>query len=231
MEKIIQSSLLNKIPGIQHGFTTKLLPLSEQVEIENKTSTVKQVHKDLLVWIDHFEKRKQEADALATQTPLLPLGVFSADCTPVLLVAIEDGKPIAIAAIHAGWRGTALKIVEKSFATFAEITKAKKFMAAIGPCISKASFEVGQEVIDAFPQAENLGLAHFLRLEDGKRKYLMDLSGENFRQLQNAAAQAKVSLEIDNLGHCTFKESHRYHSFRRDREKAGRILSFLSFDR
>lgn len=231
MEKLIQSSLLNKIPGIQHGFTTKLLPLSEQEEIENKTCTVKQVHKDLMVWIDHFEKRKQEADALATQIPLLPLGVFSADCTPVLLVAIANKKPIGIATIHAGWRGTALNIVEKSFVSFAEKTKAQHFVAAIGPCISKASFEVGQEVIDAFPHAENLGLAHFLRLDAGKRKYLMDLSGENFRQLQNAAAQANVSIEIDNLGHCTFQESHRYHSFRRDREKAGRILSFLSFER
>lgn len=230
MEKIIQSDLL-KIPGLEHGFTTTILPTAEQEALENKTSTVKQVHKDKLVWIDRFEKRAQEADGLATTCPDLPIGVFSADCTPVLLVALKNGKPISIAAIHAGWRGTALKIVEKSFSSFAQKTQAENYLAAIGPCISKESFEVGQEVIDAFPDAERAGLAHFLRMEGEKRKYLMDLGGENLQQLKNAAALAKASLQIDFLEHCTFKEGYRYHSFRRDREKAGRILSFLRFHR
>jgi copper oxidase (laccase) domain-containing protein len=135
-------------------------------------------------------------------------------------------------AVHAGWRGTAQTIAEKSFAAFAAATKEKgatRFLAAIGPCIGFESFEVGEEVVRAFPGSEERGLARFLRMEGDRKKYLFNLPGENRRQLEQAASKTGSTLAVDWLDHCTFSQKERLPSFRRDREKAGRILSYLSF--
>jgi copper oxidase (laccase) domain-containing protein len=135
-------------------------------------------------------------------------------------------------AVHAGWRGTALGIAGSSFREFSAAVlarqgKAVRFLAAIGPCIQFESFEVGAEVIAAFPGAESGGLARYLRTEEGNRKYLFNLPGENLRQLK--AAAEGLSLEVDGLDLCTVKGKGLLPSYRREREKAGRILSFLEF--
>ena len=137
-------------------------------------------------------------------------------------------------AIHAGWRGTAMGIVAKSFTDFQLRLAGQgplRYVAAIGPCISFESFEVGAEVVDAFPGSEERGLARFLREEEGKKKFLFNLPGENERQLRDAAAQAAATLELEVLPYCTLKEKEILPSYRRDREKAGRILSYISFTR
>ncbi len=231
MEAISKSDLLTGIPSLEHGFTTKILSEEDRTELEARTATAKQVHGDSLIWVSALEKRARDADALATMTPGLRVGVYSADCTPVLGVALLDGVPLAAIAIHAGWRGTAKKIVEKSLADFFTKTRAPgvKYLAAIGPCIGPGSFEVGTEVVDAFPGSEQAGLAKFLRMEEGKKKFLFDLPGENARQAKLSAERMKANLTLDLLAHCTLLQADRYPSFRRDREKAGRILSFVSF--
>ena len=174
-----------------------------------------------------MEKKAREGDALATAKANLQIGVYSADCVPILVAAVQGHQPIGIMAIHAGWRGTAQQIVLSSCKEFFNKLQAPdvNFFAAIGPCISYESFEVGAEVFQAFPNAERDGLAKFLREVDGQKKYLVDLPRENARQLQEAGKSLPLQVEI--LGHCTWKEHDRYPSFRRDKEKAGRILSFL----
>jgi polyphenol oxidase len=239
MERISQltlSPLLSKIPGLAHGFTNLSLPKTETDALDQKTATAKQVHGDKLVWTDHFEKREREADGIATFTPGLAVGVYSADCTPLLTVAVEAGtqKPFAIMAVHAGWRGTALGIGGKSLRAFIDEVSRKqggsfRFVCAIGPCIGPQSFEVGEDVVQAFPQSEERGLAKFLRMEGDKKKYLFDLPGENLRQLEAVKKELREEITIDSLGLCTLERKSEFPSFRRDREKAGRILSFLSF--
>jgi YfiH family protein len=197
-------------------------------------ATVKQVHGDLLLWTDKIEKREREADGLATFSPGLSVGVYSADCTPILAVASGENGPIAVMAVHAGWRGTAKHIGEKSFTAFAEAAAtrgAKEFFAAIGPCISFESFEVGEEVVAAFPGSLSRGQARYLREEAGQKKFLFDLPGENARQLREAASRAGLKLTLDLLDECTLKNKETYPSYRRDKEKAGRILSYLCFSR
>jgi polyphenol oxidase len=236
---LIRSSLLESLPGLRYGFTTLALSEAEREEIENRTATARQVHKAELATLERFEKRAREADALATFSPKLPIGVFSADCTPILIAAFHDAsrRIVGVSAVHAGWRGTALGIAASSLRVFA--LEARKrcpgvhFVAAIGPCISRAEFEVGPEVVAAFPGAEERGLATFLRWEKGtegeRRKYLFDLPGENARQLQETARQEGLRLELDPLGLCTVKEALLFPSYRRQKGNAGRILSYIEF--
>jgi YfiH family protein len=229
-----QSPLLSSVPGLLHGFTSK----EDAEPIDASVARAKQVHKTDLIWVTHIEKREREADALATFTPGLAIGVSSADCVPILAVALDasTNKVYSSLAIHAGWRGTTLGITEKGFQAFAKESKARfpskniRFLAAIGPCISFESFEVHEDVFQQFPQALDRGLARFLRTaEDGRAKYLVDLPGENLRQLREAAMDPSIDLTVDPLGLCTVKLADRFPSYRRDGAAAGRILSFLRF--
>jgi YfiH family protein len=231
MQPIIQSALLSSIPKLRHGFLANYSPAARDAlaKLEPEIATVKQVHGDLLLFTESHEKRAREADALATAKARLPVGVYSADCAPILVVALAGNSPCAVMAIHAGWRGTAMEIAAKSLLAFQlKLGRGLRFAAAIGPCIGYESFEVGQEVVDAFPGCLENGIARFLRLEGEKKKYLFHLAGENQRQLVATAKKSSIPLELDVLPLCTF--SNPLPSFRRDREKAGRILSYLTFE-
>lgn len=220
---------------LEHGFLSnhnaEFAAILEKEE--PKICTMKQVHGKKLVWLSSLEKRTQEADALATTQPNLALGVHSADCSPILVAAWEKDAPVGVMAIHAGWRGTAQKIAFLALSEFLETMRnqhhAERFEAVIGPCIQFAQFEVGEEVVQAFPGSEEKGLAKFLRNEEGKKKYLFDLPGENGRQLLEAAAAKSAKLDLEILPLCTVLEKDNFPSYRRDREKAGRILSWIRF--
>jgi len=232
---LISSALLKSMPGISHGFLTNHEPGASAAfdQAEPGISTASQVHGNQLLWVNRMEKREREADALATFTPGLKVGVYSADCTPILLAAIDSsGTPLAVMAIHAGWRGTAKKIAEISFEQFhrkAADLGSKSYVAAIGPCISYEKFEVGEEVIAAFPSALENETARFFRNEEGRRKFLFDLPGENRRQLIEFAARHSLDLKLEQMPLCTFSEKSLLPSYRRDGLKAGRILSYLEF--
>jgi YfiH family protein len=235
---LIQSALLSSITGLEHGFKSNHTPEGREelnLKIDPVVATVKQVHKDHLLWTNRYEKKERDADALATVEEGLPVGVYSADCTPILIAALDShDKPLAVMAVHAGWRGTAQQIVAKSFADFHARLAGQgplRFVAAIGPCISFESFEVSQDVIDAFPDALAQGIARPLREENGKPKYLFNLPGENERQLRNAATEASADLELELLPFCTLREKEHLPSYRRDGAQAGRLLSYLSFRR
>lgn len=233
--KMTQSPLLSSIPRVHHGFLSDHTPGGRESldELLPKVSTVKQVHGDQLLWTDKLEKREREADGLATFTKGLSVGVYSADCTPILAAASGPQGPVAVMAVHAGWRGTAKQIGKKSFAAFAEAAIAKgatEFFAAIGPCISFESFEVGEEVVAAFPGALESGLARFLREDGAQKKYLFNLPGENSRQLKEAASEMGARLRLEILDECTLSKKDLYPSYRRDKEKAGRILSYLCLE-
>lgn len=233
--EITLSPLLSSLPKVRHGFLSDHTPGGRDSldELLPTVSTVKQVHGDILLWSDRLEKRAREADGIATFTGNLSVGVYSADCTPILAVALGKDGPLAVMAVHAGWRGTAKQIGKKSLLAFAESARTKgatEFFAAVGPCISFESFEVGEEVIAAFPGALERGQAKLLRLEGERKKYLFDLPGENARQLKEAASEAGMKLKLEILDECTLKNGDRYPSYRRDKEKAGRILSYLCFE-
>lgn len=231
---LIQSPLLAAIPGLSHGFLSGHTPegKAEIQRLEVSIATAQQVHGAELLWVAAPEKRARPADAVATLTPGLGAGVYSADCTPILVAALDaNDRPVAVMAVHGGWRGTALQIGAKALRAFAADVgpRADRFVASIGPCISFESFEVGEEVVAAFPGSLERGLARPLRTdESGAQKFLFNLAGENLRQIQAAAEESGIALNTELLPICTLKESARLPSYRRDREKAGRLLSYVS---
>lgn len=224
---LTQSPLLLEIKNLHHGFSHIDLPPKERNFLQARTATVHQVHHNTIEWTDHLRKARAPADAVGTATPGLPVGVYTADCAPILLVSMSNGKALGVMAVHAGWRGTALGIANKAIEALWKKAPGSELFAAIGPSISQAAFEVGEEVIAAFPESEVLGLARFLRQEGHRKKYLFDLPGENARQIKAAAARLKIPVQIDLLAECTFHRGDLYPSFRRDKEAAGRMLSFV----
>lgn len=147
-----------------------------------------------------------EADALITRRRGLLLAVRTADCVPVLVAG-----PAGVAAIHAGWRGVAARVVA---AAVSALGGASAAVAAVGPAIGGAVYEVGPEVVDGL-RAAGLPEAVFLRPRPGQRP-TVDLAAAVAHQLRAAGVGA-----VEVLPDCTLRDI-RLHSHRRDGDAAGR---------
>ncbi|MHB8539553.1 MAG: peptidoglycan editing factor PgeF [Candidatus Acidiferrales bacterium] len=111
--------------------------------------TLRQVHSDVVHIIREPLSDTPKGDALATRTPGLLLGIQTADCVPILLV---DPRHRAVAAVHAGWRGTLARIAAKTVGrmTMEFETRPGDVLAALGPAIGRCCYEVGPEVVKEF---------------------------------------------------------------------------------
>jgi YfiH family protein len=202
----LSSPSLDSLDFIQYDFGTRFSPLPPDLV------TVHQVHSArVIVNRGQATRQDEDADALIDNTPGLALGVKTADCVPVLLA---DPVNRAIAAIHAGWRGTAQQIVPAAIRSMAAEfgTHAPDLHAAIGPSISRCCYEVGPEV------AREFGM-------DAKERVHLDLRLINSRQLE-AAGVPPLNISVSEA--CTMCDAAKtYHSFRRDRESAGRMMSWI----
>ena len=159
----------------------------------------------------------QDVDAVVTHLKDFCLCVSTADCVPVLLY---DKEKQVIAAIHAGWRGTVGRIVEKTIEVMRIQygTEGKDLVACIGPSISLESFEVGDEVYAAFEEA-GFDMARIARRYE---KWHLDLWEANRVQL---LANGVLPEHIEVAGICTFQCYEDFFSARRLGIKSGRILS------
>lgn len=157
------------------------------------------------------EVRARKADALATVTRDVAVGVRTADCAPILL-AVDDGS--GVAAVHAGWRGAVGGVLERAVLELcarASVPPAR-LVAAIGPSIGIDAFEVGPEVAArAAAIVDVTGLTRPGRAHaDGDRVHL-DLRGV----VQRVLAKAGVA-RVELVGGCTVLEESAYFSHRRD---------------
>jgi YfiH family protein len=160
---------------------------------------------------------RPEGDAAVASAPGLILGIETADCLPVLLV---DPRRRAVAAVHAGWRGTAAGVSGAAVAALvAGGSKAEDLVAALGPGIGACCYEVGQEVKTAF----GAGGAAFFRPGPRGREHL-DVRAANLRQLLEGGL---LPSRIADLDECTFCRPDRYHSYRRDGPGSGRMISYV----
>ena len=159
----------------------------------------------------------QDVDAVVTHLKDFCLCVFTADCVPVLLYDVSKD---VIAAIHAGWRGTVGRIVEKTLEVMGSEygTEGKDVIACIGPSISLESFEVGDEVYAVFAEA-GFGMSHIARRYE---KWHLDLWEANRLQL---LAHGVLPEHIEVAGICTYQNHEDFFSARRLGVKSGRILS------
>lgn len=161
-----------------------------------------------------------EIDALITRQPGYCLCVSTADCVPVL---VYDQEHDAVAAIHAGWRGTVESIVRDTLLRMKMEfgTKGDEVIACIGPSISFASFEVGEEVYEAF-QKNGFDMSRISMKKKETGKFHIDLWEANRMQMLNFGVPSD-RIEIADI--CTFIHHEKFFSARRLGIKSGRILS------
>lgn len=244
--KIIYSNLLKKFPELVFGFSTKTggvsadpycLNLSVSVgdDLNNVKLNRKIFFNELGIKEDHvtFQKQihsmkinysgkpvyfKDGCDAIYTDKKNNFLAVGVADCIPVFLY--EPCKKV-IAGIHSGWKGTHGKILTL---TIEELLKkfnidTSRLIAYIGPGISQEKYDVGEDVGKLFDDDVKY-------YKNGK--YYLDLKKDNYNQLIKAGVK-KENIEVSEL--CTYKEKDLLHSYRRDREKSGRMLGVIGMSK
>jgi YfiH family protein len=156
--------------------------------------------------------RGLEGDGLITRDANIPIGIFTADCVPILLY---DRVNKIAAALHGGWKGTDLGIAKKAIEIMCTrmCSSPENVLAAIGPCIGKCCFEVGEDVSQRFS----------LSSERNGRLYV-DLALENINQLKDCGVPEN---NISNSGICTYCSRDTLFSYRRDKGATGRMGSFI----
>ncbi|MFV0419120.1 MAG: peptidoglycan editing factor PgeF [Dysgonomonas sp.] len=188
-----------------------------------------QTHDDKVLIIDDTFLRKTDlekvqmlngVDALITNQRNICIGITTADCVPVL---IYDSEKSILAAVHAGWKGTVSKIVGKTVIKMIEALGCTPddLYIGIGPCISQQHFEVGDEVVDAFDRADFLlDDISYRNKETGKAH--IDLQKANKLTLIETGISEK---NIEEATLCTFANSDKFFSARRQTIHSGRMLT------
>jgi YfiH family protein len=169
--------------------------------------------------LDIPENEIKETDALVTNQTGICLCVQTADCVPILLF---DPVNIVIAAVHAGWRGTVKKIVEITVQKMVQKynSSPENIFAAIGPSISPEIYEVGNKVVEEVKKSiPNAGI---LLHKNSSGKFHFNLWEAN-RQILLGNGLAEKNIEI--LGECSFTESNKYFSARKEGIATGRMVS------
>jgi len=154
------------------------------------------------------------ADACVTAYNHVVCTIMVADCLPVLLT---DHQGRAVAAAHAGWRGLAAGVIEKTVHALclkAQVD-APSLRVWLGPCIGPTVFEVGAEVREAFIQQDAQADLYFVAHPQHPNKWLANLSGLARQRLQ-ALGVAFVAGNDGSLPWCTVAQSSRLFSYRRD---------------
>ena len=203
---------------------------------------VKQIHSGIVRTVDAHCHPPLAGDGIITNTPALLLAIKTADCVPVL---ITDVKRRVVGALHAGWRGTAARIVEKGVGEmmrqFGSVPR--DLRAAIGPGIRRCCYRVGSEVCAEFESQFSYADELFEEVFDSNAIHLrypllflkqcapghgdlgpeihLDLVEANRRQLQDAGVR---SDRIEVVEGCTACDTTRFFSHRAEFGKTGRMM-------
>ena len=273
---LVRAALLEHLPWVVHGFSTRTGGLSvlgdervlnlgwtewdtrQAVEANRAAflralgggrmwlATLKQCHGDVMHVLDTPTAHELRGDALLTRAPGLLLAVQTADCVPILLA---DRRRHAVAAVHAGWRGTLARIVEKTLGRMRMEfdTSAEDVVAALGPSIGGCCYEVGPEVATAFAAqfaaAREWFEGPFDRLASGDDpapfpwlsmtppghdapapRVRLDLRAANRSQLVEAGVPA---AQIVTSPLCTACRTELLFSHRREQGSTGRMMAVI----
>jgi polyphenol oxidase len=271
--RVLQVPAFAKIPWLLHGFSTreggvsplhdeKILNLgfttwdTQKNVLENRRRfqsalgaetfamvTLKQFHSDLVRRFDAGSAEPVHADAAVTNHPGLLLAVQTADCVPVLLV---DPKKRAVAAIHAGWRGTLRRIAAKTVGHMRMHfgSKPSDLLAAIGPAIGGCCYEVGTEIaadflsqfvdapdfFDEFRTGDEPNPIQWLNQmppghQPPPKNVLLDLHKANASQLRDLGLKEK-NIFVSNL--CTACRPDLLFSYRKQGTESGRQMAAIA---
>ena len=234
----------NLLSSWQHGFFTQEFhphppeALSSILQAEASAYRVKQVHGNLVLAPEEitqilnrpdYEGKFAEADGVISDRLQQSVWAASADCTPVLIGDLATGR---VSGVHAGWRGTAQKIVPQAIARFLSFgSQLANLRVAIGPAISgkmyqvddSVAFQVAQTIVAADNPDPTATLTKLKQLpqapvlEDELRgKVRLDVPRINQIQLEQLGLD---SAQIAIAPYCTFQDSDRFFSYRRTGEK------------
>jgi YfiH family protein len=270
--RILQVPQLAKLPWLVHGFSTRVGGVSKlvgkavlnvgftewdsrdnvkenrkrlQVAVgaqDFKLVSLLQFHSDAIVHFESAPTEPSRADACVTTTTDLLLAVQTADCVPILLV---DPRNRAVAAVHAGWRGTLARIVEKTIGRmhmqFA--SQPADLLAAIGPAIGGCCYEVGTEVAATFNGQFPNAAEFFDELRTGDepnplqwmnmmppghqpppKSVLLNLPKANRLQLLAAGVPA-ANISTSDL--CTGCRRELLFSYRKEGPESGRMMAVI----
>ena len=244
---VLSSKTLEAIPRVVHGFSTRRCEHNEftlgPTSSENPAIPInrarflsaaempgwpvlklKQIHSDVIRTMTDTSAANEpmEGDAAITNLPGATLGIQTADCVPIL---IADRKGHAVAAVHAGWRGTAMRIVEKTVERLRREYEipSEDLIAVIGPHNAVCCYEVGEEVVKAIADGESADAESIIRKPEWKKPHL-NQAAANRRQLRRAGIP-EGQIVVSNL--CTQCRGDLFYSYRRDGVRAGRMLSVI----
>jgi len=247
---LLQAPSLSAIESVVHGFTTRVggqstgalasLNLGAQVDEEPKVLAANrraalgalgrgdaawvsacQMHGNEVVQVTSNAGRSIEADGLWTRDPAAVIAILVADCVPILMA---DAVGKAVAAVHAGWRGTAGRIAEHMVKRLVKMgTAPEHLVVALGPAIGPCCFEVGAEVADELEAAIPGAPDAFVRFAQNAR---VDLWKLNNKVLVDAGVPAHA---IHTFRLCTACNPDSFFSHRRDSGKTGRQAGIIGF--
>jgi len=196
-----------------HAVEENRLRLQQQLPLPQSPQWLNQVHgMQVIKAPERVIQDAPDADAIWSDSANRVCAVLTADCLP-LLYCSTDGRYIAAA--HAGWRGLAAGIVERTLERLP--VKAGQVMVWLGPAIGAEAFQVGAEVVEAFVQQHAEDEAAFK--VDGDR-WLMDI----YQLAKNRLRRAGVE-QIYGGEHCTFSDE-RFFSYRRENQ-TGRMATLI----
>jgi len=233
-----RSALLQAVPGLAHALTTRRGPDGASLDLGAGASPaawawvatqaglpgapvalLSQVH-GAGVCVATGPGLQGEGDAVITRQPGLLLAVRVADCVPVLVVDLDErGRPVQVAAIHAGWRGLVAGVIPAALGAMGP-TGGRR-LAVVGPCIGADAYEVGAEVVEGLGSRVPLQIF----LQPGRRagRWQADLRAAAAWQLRQGGV-----VESELRPDCTFSDPD-LHSHRRDGAASGRIAAVVGF--
>ncbi len=209
-DHVYRCACFQRFPWQSHGFGTRIANPPADV-------TLRQIHSEQVWNALGLTDRQCEGDALITDEIGRRVGVRTADCVPILLL---DTGQRAVAAVHAGWRGTVAGIVARAIEKMQRDfhSQPKDIFAAFGPCIRECCYEVGPEVASRFsplfPEWPPVTGKRHLDLPEANRRYLL-------------AAGVPASQVFDS-GLCTVCLPEHFFSYRREPQNPGRMLSTIA---
>ena len=204
-----------------------------------KVISLPQIHSDIIYKVDgrdagqgyYIRDNLREGDGYITDSPDVVLGVKSADCVPILFECFENTnsgeKIVAVGAVHAGWRGSVKGIAPKCVRMLCEKygVVPQNIRVAIGPCIHKCCFEVGEDFVSEFESALGRELASgFIFPSSKEGKFYCDLVSLNKRLLTDVGV---LPENIQIIDRCTCCEPKIFYSHRYSGGLRGTMLSVI----
>ena len=236
-KKVLKSTML---PMVEHFFTTREIPVAAgALDIEEECTTNRkiiadyleinakslispiQTHSSNITIAQKMKSDYPETDALVLSNKNLAIALNFADCVPVMLY---DKKNNICAIAHAGWRGTAAKIVPKTLKFMSDYyeTDSSDVIAVIGPAISDKNYQVEKDVFEKIIKTINSSQEECFKYDKKNEKFNIDLKKVNYYQLKENGTE-----EIDLCGYCTFDSNDIFFSYRKENGKTARHSAIM----